>query len=340
MENRKERDYIGHASQVRRMEEHILKGGKGEGMRLLEVNNGSGLDFTVSLDRCADLSRVSFKGVNFGFFSPCGYVAPQYFDPEGLGFLKSFTAGFMTTCGLTAVGSPCEDDGERLPLHGRISHTPAENVRFWTDSAGQHTIAEMRESRLFGDQLLLSRKIDCPAGENCIIISDTVLNEGCRTSPLMLLYHCNIGFPLLTEDAQLLLPSAHVEARDERAAEDLDTWRKVLPPQDGFAEQCYYHTLKNGEDGTFAAIYNPTEGVGVALEFDTGELDYFTQWKMMGKGEYVLGLEPGNCNADGRAEARRRGTLRMLEPGEEKRFHLRIRVIEDQEQAEKYCARS
>ena len=131
-----------------------------------------------------------------------------------------------------------------------------------------------------------------------------------------------------------------MEARDERAAEDLDTWRKVLPPQDGFAEQCYYHTLKNGEDGTFAAIYNPTEGVGVALEFDTGELDYFTQWKMMGKGEYVLGLEPGNCNADGRAEARRRGTLRMLEPGEEKRFHLRIRVIEDQEQAEKYCARS
>ena len=73
-------DYIGHESQLYGVEEVRLVGGKGDGMRLLNVKNGKGLEFTVSADRCADISRLSFKSVNFGYFSPCGYVAPAYYD--------------------------------------------------------------------------------------------------------------------------------------------------------------------------------------------------------------------------------------------------------------------
>ena len=121
-------NYLGHESQVSGVEEHRLVGGKGDGMRLFEVRNGHGLEAVVSADRCADLSRLTFKGYNLGYFSPCGYVAPAYYDKEGSNFLKSFTAGFLTTCGLTAVGSPCEDAGEQLPLHGTIATTPAEHI--------------------------------------------------------------------------------------------------------------------------------------------------------------------------------------------------------------------
>ena len=35
--------YIGHYSQCYGIEEHRLVGGKGDGMRLLVINNGSGL---------------------------------------------------------------------------------------------------------------------------------------------------------------------------------------------------------------------------------------------------------------------------------------------------------
>ena len=45
------RNYFGHESQLYRVEEHRLIGGKGDQMRLLEVNNGSGIAFTVSADR-------------------------------------------------------------------------------------------------------------------------------------------------------------------------------------------------------------------------------------------------------------------------------------------------
>ena len=89
--------YIGHRSQLYGVESVRLDGGKGDGMRLLQVKNGKGLEFTVSVDRCADISRLSLDGVNFGYFAPCGYVHPKYYDNKVSGFLKSFTAGFFTT---------------------------------------------------------------------------------------------------------------------------------------------------------------------------------------------------------------------------------------------------
>ena len=118
--------YVGHESQLYGMEEHRLVGGKGDGMRLLEVNNGRGLEAVISLDRNADIARLRYRGMNLAFFSPCGDVAPAYYESTGTDFLKSFTAGFLTTCGLGAVGSPCRDEGEELPLHGTIANTPTD----------------------------------------------------------------------------------------------------------------------------------------------------------------------------------------------------------------------
>ena len=61
-----ERAYYGHESQLFGVEEYRLAGGKGDGMRLLQVKNGLGLEFTVSADRCADISRLHFRGENCG----------------------------------------------------------------------------------------------------------------------------------------------------------------------------------------------------------------------------------------------------------------------------------
>lgn len=96
--------YLGHPSQLYGAEEHRLVGGKGDGMRLFEIRNGRGLELTVSADRCADIARLTFKGDNMGYFAPSGYVSPAYYDREGDGFLKSFTAGFLGHLRLTTVG--------------------------------------------------------------------------------------------------------------------------------------------------------------------------------------------------------------------------------------------
>ncbi|MGI6200761.1 MAG: aldose 1-epimerase family protein [Christensenellales bacterium] len=325
-------DYIGQEGQIRGVEEHRLIGGRGDGMRLFEVRNGLGLAFTVSADRCADISRLSFKGDNYGYFAPCGYVAPAYYDDQGEGFLKSFTAGFLTTCGLTAVGAPCTDMGEALPLHGSIGNTPAERMS-WEMEEGQIRLrAVIRDGRLFARKLALTRQIVCSTERNAFSIEDTVENQGDQSSPLMLLYHMNLGYPLLSEQLQLHIPAQRVLARNAHAAEDLARWDQMLPPTAGFEEQCYYHQF-DGEQG-LAAAYNPALGKGLAIRFPTECLDHFTQWKMMGVRDYVLGLEPGNCHPDGRDKMRAQGKLKTLAPGQRRRFTVQVEMIEGESQWE------
>lgn len=317
--------YLGHPSQLCAVEQVRLIGGKGDGMRLIQIRNASGMELTVSADRCADISRLIFKGRSVGWFSPCGYVAPTYYDGMGDGFLKSFTAGFLTTCGLTAVGSPCEDNGEVLPLHGTIGNTPCDRIWWEEDEKNIFIHAEISDSRIFSQKLLLCRTIICGKTENRIEINDTVANLGDMTAPLMLMYHMNIGYPLLSENAQVKIASKAVLPRNEHAAEDLSIWDKMLPPTAQFEEQCYYHYF-DGEGK--ACVYNSDINAGLEIRFDSASLDTLTEWKMMGIRDYVLGLEPGNCTPDGRDILRKNGTLKFIEPGEEKTFCVKIELFE------------
>lgn len=326
--------YIGHESQLYGVEEHRLVGGKGDGIRLLEVKNGQGLEFTVSADRGADISRLSWRGINMGYFAPCGYVAPSFYDDKGTGFLKSFTAGFLTTCGLAAVGSPCTDAGEELPLHGSINHTPAEHIYWESDENEIRVHAVVRDETLFSHKLVLHRLIRCSLNSPGIEVEDTVENAGDQEYPAMILYHMNMGYPLLSETAEIKIPSVNVIPRNEHAAEDLDQWNRMIPPQAGFEEQCYFHEFsgESGKGEAYAAIYNPAIGLGLKIGFDPENLPFFTEWKMMGIRDYVLGLEPGNCHPDGRDKMREQGKLTVLQPGEKVTYRVKISMISGEEE--------
>lgn len=321
-------DYLGHENQLSYVEEHRLIGGKGDGMRLWEVNNGKGLAFTVSADRCADIPRLSFMGQSLSYFSPCGYVGPSYYECTDANWLKSFTAGFLTTCGLTAVGNPCEDQGEVLPLHGTVASIPAEHI-WWHRDADKLVIeAEIKDSQIFSRKLQLHRKIEVSTTDNKMTLTDTVENHGDDVSPVMVLYHMNMGYPLLSENAEIVIPSVKVTPRDEHAAKNIATHLTMLKPTAHFQEQCYFHCF---EGQGKAKIYNPDIGVGLSITFDTENLNSFCQWKMMGKHDYVLGLEPGNCTPEGRDVLRKDGRLQFLKPGESKTFSFAIAFAQGKE---------
>lgn len=307
-------NYVGHPSQVCGVEEVTLAKGKGKGMTLLEVRNGKGLQFTLSADRAMDISRMSFGGDNMGFFAPCGYVAPTFYEKPGAGFLKSFTAGFLTTCGLTAVGSPCTDNGEDLPLHGTISNTPCESYSYSETETEIIIDATVRDASLFADKLLLSRRYICSKTKNVLRIEDSIKNIGTSEVPCMIMYHFNMGYPLLSENAKVIIPHSSVKARDDHAQEDIENRLNMEKPQIGYVERCYFYDVK-GKDGIGSVgIFNPDINKGLKMSFDQSTLDYFTQWKMMGDGEYVLGLEPANCTPEGRTVMRDTGRLKFLEP--------------------------
>ena len=53
-------EYVGNPFQIRGAEQYTLQDGAGYGMRFLCVRNGRGLEAWISLDRCADLSGVTY----------------------------------------------------------------------------------------------------------------------------------------------------------------------------------------------------------------------------------------------------------------------------------------
>ncbi len=324
-----DRNYYGHNTQFFGVEELRLIGGRGDGMRLFQVRNGSGVEFTVSADRCADISRLSYKGVNLNYMGVGGYAAPAYYDDRGDHFLKTFNCGFLTTCGLTNIGIPQVDGDEELPLHGIIGNQPADHIWFTSDSEKIEIHALIPEMHIFRQKLELERTITCPVGGNTFTIHDRVRNIGSRPEPMLILYHMNMGYPLLSEASVVRVNSVNVIPRTEHAAKDLATWDKMIRPVPNFEEQCYYHEFDGGE--ALAGIFNPVFGAGLVMRFDSGNLPYLTEWKMMGEKDYVLGLEPMIATLDGRNALKESGKLPYIEPGQVRDFEVAIELFDSQE---------
>ena len=330
--------YVGNKNQLFSVKNYIMTGGKANNTRAVDIINGKGLFLTVLPDRCMDIYQLIYKDVNISYISPAGAVHPSYYDNRKLEFLRSFYAGFLTTCGLETICAPSEDDGEELGLHGRISNTPSDNfytsVNENTESGEPEIIVGgiMTEARLFGDKYSLTREIKVYTNENKFEIHDTVKNTGFKKSPHMILYHLNYGYPFLDENIEINIPAIESESSpaDEHAAEDFDKWDKFPPPQKDMEEQCYYHKLKTDTQGYAQySLYNPVLKKGVSVRYNAKPLDYFIEWKMPGEGDYVLGLEPGNCMGIGRKKARENNILKFLEPQTEVKYHFIVTLSDD-----------
>ena len=316
---------VGDISQIARITDYTFSSGRAEGMRGYEVVTGSGLEFTVVPSRCMDIAWALYKGVPLSFISKSGLGSPAYFEKDGLGFLKNFTCGLTTTCGLTYNGAPCTDQGEELGLHGRISNISAQNCSATTEWIGDDLVmmikGQVRESSIFGDNMVLEREITTKLGSSKIHIQDTVVNEGFEKTPFMLLYHCNFGYPLIDEATKLLIDSPTVKARDPRAEEGIGEWDQFHAPEHGFTEQLYYFDVKADENGVAKAVVENPDlldgGLRVTLSYSKETMPYCSEWKQLGEGDYVMGIEPGTWLPEGRAKARERGELLYLEPGEE-----------------------
>ena len=313
--------YIGHPSQLWGVEETRLVGGKGDGMRLLQVRNAMGLSFTVAADRCADIYRLSFQGVNMGFFAPNGYVAPRFYQEPGKGFLKSFTAGFFTTCGLDHLGAPCEVDGVAYPLHGTIGNTPAERV-WWNETEDAIEIhGIVNDSRIFGRKLMLHRTLTCGKFENRLTITDTVENLGDAPEPVFLMYHMNMGYPLLTERAELYNNSLYRMVGTQKV--EGDAWKQVDAPKPQTPEICYRHYYGEGETAV-ATIRNPEIRKGSTISFDPKDFPCMVQWNKFSWRDYALGLEPRSTRYGGRAATKAQGEDTSLAPGTRRTFRVTV----------------
>jgi len=327
---------VGHMDQLAGIRLLEAGDGKARGCRLLDVWTGTGLRFLINADRALDISSCNFKGIPLSWRSPAGDVHPAYYEPQGIGWLRSFSGGLLTTCGLDQFGPPSQDGGAELGLHGRISNLPASQVNyrtFWTgDDYKLEITAEVRQAALFGENLVLRRRISTALGSNRIRIEDIITNEGFETAPHMLLYHFNLGFPLVSENSRLHLQVKETLPRDAAAQSGLAEWDRFQSPTTGYQEQVFIHRPAVDEQGiTIVELNNPQMGLGLRWAYASANLPYLMEWKMMGEGAYVIGVEPANCNGlAGRAAIRELDQLPLLEPGESRDYHIDVEVMSKQ----------
>lgn len=316
------RSLVGDVAQVAGARPSLLRDGKAEGVAAIEVSTGGGFSFTVLPGRGMDIPFASHRGHALAFFSGTGITHPGYYEEEGLGWLRSFYAGLLTTCGIANAGAPSTDGGRPFGLHGRFSNAGAEDVGISQGWEGDEYLIRLtgtvREAAAMNEHLVLRRTIETRLGARGFRLHDVVENRGFEEQPLMLLYHFNYGFPLLAPGSRIVGPIRSTVARDEEARKGrgVEECREIGEPVTGCQEKVFFHDLAADARGrTFIALVNrDLEGRPLAIveRFSVKELPHFTQWKMVRRGFYVLGLEPGTIPPIGRGVLRERGELPVL----------------------------
>jgi hypothetical protein len=321
------RGYLGRDDQIGGVTPVTLDGG----VRALHLRSCGGMDALLIVDRALDIAQCAYRGLPLVWRGPGPIVGPH---PDALSmdeFNRTFFGGLLTTCGLEAFGPPGSDEDGAWGQHGHVNHYPADDVQIATDVESEEAFVQIRgivrQGRLFGEHLRLDRTWTMTRSGSVLRLHDRVTNDGGAASPHMILYHCNAGYPLVDESARVSVTSSAMRVRDDAAKAGISEWDRGAPPRAGFKEQCFVHTAQADAQGwAEARVANESRGAALSLRFRPDELPACIVWRMLGVRDYVIGIEPANCETiEGRVAARERGTLPMLEPGESRDYRLEFR---------------
>lgn len=335
---------VGRLEQIAGVRLASLGDGLARGVRVLEFRTGSGFAFDVLIDRSFDVGRCEFAGQPLSWLSTAGVVGPWYYEPAGWGWFRAWGGGMVVTCGLDHTLLPGRDtaahfnqphviDQVSYGLHGRVGGLPARLAGYGERWDGDDCVlwaeGDVLQSAVFGESLLLRRRIEARVGGSSFAIRDQVTNVGHARTSHMLLYHCNVGFPVVDDGSELLIAS-------RRTTTDygvpVEGYQRMPAPVPNATEACFEHDLVAEPGGTVpVAVVNRSLGLGVYQVFHISQLAHHTVWRMPGEGTYAVGLEPSTNRDAGRWDARDRGELQWLEPGETRSYDLEIGALPGQQ---------
>lgn len=329
-----------------------LGDGLERGIRMLEFRSGTGLRFTVLVDRAMDIADCDYRGMAIGWHSPSGFRHPGLHDYEGeggLGWLRSFS-GLMVTCGLDHIlfmyDAPAENyvygprQTVKQSIHGRVSTIPAKLSGYGTRWDGDDCVlwceGVVRQGTVFGEDLELIRRIEITVGSNDIRLSDRVSNRGFYRTPHMYCYHINVSHPVLAAGSRYLAPIEDVvwaaHAGDDYRKQNVG-YRDLPGPQLDFHEQVWQHEMTADAAGQVpVAVVNDALGIGFEVVTRKDQFPCQYQWQNLQSGQYALGIEPATNHVLGQGAARERGEMIWLEHGDERRYDTRFRILTSREE--------
>ena len=342
--------YAGSLSQFAGVRLMTLGDGVERGVRMLEFRTGTGLRFSVLIDRAMDIGDCEHNGMAIGWHSPTGFRHPSLHEYEGeggLGWMRSFS-GLLVTCGLDHTLFMAEEPADhynyaprqtvRHSIHGRVGTIPARltgyGERWDGDDCWLWCEGVVRQAAVFGEHLELTRRIEAKVGTDEIRISDRVANRGFSPTPHMYMYHVNVGHPVLSEGSRYAAPirdvlwAAHSGERYRAQGVGYD---RLPPPQERFHEQVWEHDVVADETGRVpVALVNEGIGLGLEVTFRKDQFPCLFEWQALQSGLYALGIEPSTDHVIGRGRARDTGELIWLGHGDERRYDVSFHILAGQ----------
>ena len=217
---------ISNIAQAGSLRRYMLTEGREAGLRVIECDTGK-IRFLLNESKALDVMQLYHAGQNVSFLSKNGFTAKEW------PFSRRFEGGMLYTCGLDAVG-----DIPGHELHGNMHSIPAHVTRAEFDGENFVVRAQMSDSALFGKNLVLTRTVRTSLGSDTLTVEDELKNCGTKAEDYCLLYHVNVGYPMLDEGAEVVADlecavprtpwaAEHLEHRAEITAESIARKRKV-----------------------------------------------------------------------------------------------------------------
>ncbi len=327
-------DKITNLSQIGGIETAVLDNGKAKGTRVAYFNTGAGLRFKVVLDRAMDIAEASVNAHNLAWISKNGVMPPE--TCLGMDWLKRFGGGLLTTCGLSHVGGAEKNNFGEFCLHDDISNTPAQvESIIQPRRENDYTMSVegvVLQSTVFGAHLQLRRKISAKLGENKITVEDAVTNLGNEECGHMILYHANLGYPLIDEGTKLNWRGSWKAGNpNDPVINDKNDFTLCQSPTDlhsGAKESVAFIDIEADENGICTcSAENKKIGVELKISFSKDVLPWLINWQHWGKGEYVCALEPATNPPIGQRAARESETVKTLLPDETVYYKVEFEIV-------------
>jgi Domain of unknown function (DUF4432) len=340
---------IGNLAQVGGVELLSHEQGYARGSRFLDFRTGSGFRFTVNVDRGLDPGYAEYNGASLAWLPPKIFPAPAFWENDDHAWVRFVLGGLCNTAGLVTIGNPQVVDvshfkfhsrhEDRYGTHDRVAILPATHFNYGERWEGERCYlwaeGSVRQEITYGENLVLTRRYEAELGTSSFTLRDVVRNDGFYPTPHQLLYHFNIGYPVVDEGAELIASVSDQVGGSifEDEEKDPDRYRRFSAPERGFFAEGFEIPMVTGGDGRVgAAVVNRgfrgvEGGFGVYMRYDPSTLPVYLEWRMMGEGLYAVGMEPSTNGFKTIPELLEEGWPVMVEPGEERVYELEFGVL-------------